>query len=76
MKTLTFKVTEDEERSIRQEARRAGISISEFLRQRIRGAGAVKVVKSRNTGAPAFACATDTPPLTTQSVRDMLADFP
>ncbi|MCB1226192.1 MAG: hypothetical protein KDK99_10310 [Verrucomicrobiales bacterium] len=78
MKTLTFKVTDDEERGIRREAKRLGMTLSEYLRRRIRGDGdgTVRVMKSEATGAPAFSSGGKLPPLTTESVKEMLADFP
>lgn len=76
MKTLTFRVTDDEERLIRTKARMAGVSVSEFLRQQVRAEGKVSVIKSRATGAPAFASTMSAAPLTTNAVRQMLADFP
>lgn len=76
MKTLTFKVTDDEERFIRLEAQKAKTTVSEFLRQRIRGHVTVTVVKGRSSGAPAFESSGQVEPLTTKEVREMLADFP
>lgn len=76
MKTITFKVTEDEERLIREEARRAGMTVSGFLRLRIRGTEPIAIVRSSATGAPAFSSQAQSAPLTTEAVGAMLADFP
>ena len=80
MTTLTFKVEDDEARSLRVAARRAKLTLSEFLRRQIR-VNAVEVkpvgrVKCRHTGAMIFAPAPQHPPLTTAAVKAMLADFP
>lgn len=76
MKTITFKVTEDEERQLRRQARESGLTISGFLRGKLRGERAVEVVASRATGAPAFRLRGNQERLTTEGVREMLADFP
>lgn len=80
MTTLSIKVTEDEARALRAEARRARLSLSQLLRGKIRPAIAapleIKLVRSRRTGARVFAGTPDMPPLTTESVKDMLESFP
>lgn len=76
MKTITFKVTDDEERYLRGEARKAGTTVSGFLRRKLRGESAVEVVTSRATGAPVFRLSGSGEGLTTEAVREMLADFP
>jgi hypothetical protein len=80
MKTLTFKVTEDEAFLIRSLAAKANLSVSEFLRRRAADLGAVQKkpgrVRCRRTGAIIFALLPQQPPLTTEDVRKMLADFP
>lgn len=81
MKTLTFKVTDDEARLIRQLAKRERTSLSEFVRQRAMGlAGRESAlpgkVRCPFTGAMVFAPMPGQPPLTTEAVRDMLGDFP
>jgi hypothetical protein len=80
MKTLTFKVSDDEARLIRSLARREKLTVSEYLRRRASGArGAVGVparVRCEFTGAMIFAPLPEQPPLDTASVREMLADFP
>jgi len=79
MKTLSFKVTEDEDRTIRYRARREHLSVSEYLRRRATGSGEAVVVgkvRCEFTEAEIFAPLPDSTPLTTGSVREMLADFP
>ena len=77
--TLSFKVSEAEAREIRRQAKLAGISVSEFLRRRAMGkesVGPVEKVRCEFTGAEIFAPLIDAEPLTTETVRGMLADFP
>ena len=80
MQTLSFKVTEEEARTLRTQARRSKLSLSEFLRRKARGGGqaraAVRLVRSKRTGASVFAGSPELPPLTTASVREMLDSFP
>lgn len=80
MTTLTFKVDEDEARSLRLAARRAKLTLSEYLRRQIHANTAevkpVGRIKCRHTGARIFAPAPQHPPLTTAAVKEMLADFP
>jgi hypothetical protein len=79
MITLSFKVSEDEAREIRLQAKAAGITVSEFLRRRAMGkeqGGTVEKVRCEFTGAEIFAPLSGAEPLTTEAVREMLADFP
>jgi len=80
MTTLTFKVDEDEALGLRMAARRAKLTLSEYLRRQIRvntvEAKPVRRIKCRHTGAMIFAPAPQHPPLTTETVKEMLADFP
>lgn len=80
MTTLTFKVADEEARNLRAAARRAKLTLSEFLRRQIRvktpEAAPVRRVKCRHTGAMIFSPPSHFPILTTEAVRDMLADFP
>ena len=79
MTTLSFKVSEDEAREIRRQAKLAGITVSEFLRRRAMGKEsgvAVEKVRCEFTGAEIFAPLVGAEPLTTEAVREMLADFP
>ncbi|HEY2381887.1 MAG TPA: hypothetical protein VGK48_11975 [Terriglobia bacterium] len=80
MPTITFKVTVEEARMIRSQAKKEGISVSEYLRLRA-GAPMPAVRKPRRvrcprTGAMIFAAPENQPPLTTESVRQILSDFP
>ena len=80
MATLSFKVSEDEALLIRARAREEGVSISECLRRRAGldapGSGPLGLVRCPHTGAMIFAALDDQPPLTTEAVRELLADFP
>jgi hypothetical protein len=80
MKTLTFKVTDDEARRIRFLSKRQNLSLSEYLRRRASGAGfgaaAPALIRCEFTGAMIFAPLPEQPPLTTETVRELLADFP
>ena len=80
MTTISFKVGEDEARLIRARARKEGVSVSEYLRRRARlstpVSRALRRVRCPHTGAMIFAAPDDRPPLTTEMVRELLADFP
>jgi hypothetical protein len=80
MKTLTFKVSEAEARSLRMAAHRAQLTLSEYLRQRIRAnteaEASVHLVKCPATGAMIFAPDPLKPPLTPAVVKKILTDFP
>lgn len=80
MPTVSFKVSAEEARLIRSRARKEGVSLSEYLRRRARLAapapGPPELVRCPHTGAMIFAAPEDQPPLTTETVRELLADFP
>ena len=80
MAILSFKVSDDEARLIKARARKEGVTVSEYLRRRARlpapGAGTVGRIRCPHTGAMIFAALDDQPPLTTEAVRELLADFP
>ena len=80
MATLSFKVSEDEARLIKARAHKEGVTVSEYLRRRARlpapGSGTVEQVRCPHTGAMIFAALDDQPPLNTEAVRELLADFP
>ena len=81
MVTITFKVTRDEARAIRARARKEGVSVSEYLRRRAsmpaaRSSRPPARIRCPHTGAIIFAPLAEEPPLTTEQVRDLLADFP
>ena len=80
MKTISFKVTDDEAKLIRSLAKQERTSLSEYLRRRATGAGPAPEPPQRTrcefTGAMIFAPHPGKPPLTTASVREMIADFP
>jgi hypothetical protein len=80
MTTITFKVTNADARRLRQRARAAKTSLSELLRQRVlekkTGRGKIKLRRCPLTGADIFAPQAEIPAFTTDTVRDMLAEFP
>ena len=79
MITLTFKVREEEAAAIRREAKAQGISISELLRRRSiipETRKSIETVICEYTGARIFKGDPTFVPLTTESVKQMLADFP
>ena len=79
MTTISFKVSEDEARHIRKRARQQRLSVSEYLRRRATGtdeAAPVGKVRCDITGAEIFAPLTGGSVLTTETVRQMLAEFP
>lgn len=80
MKTITFKVSDDEARLIRSLANEERMSVSEYLRRRATGAARSmelsRRVRCEFTGAMIFDANPGLAPLTTKTVREMLTDFP
>jgi hypothetical protein len=80
LKSITFKVSDDEANLIRARAKQERASLSEYLRCRATGMskdqGLPRKVRCGFTGAMIFAPMPGHKELTTSSVRDMLADFP
>jgi hypothetical protein len=79
MKTISFKVSEDEASSIRSRAKQDHLTVSEFLRRQVLGQGresSVGRVRCEFTGAEIFSPSAESEPLTTEAVRKMLGDFP
>lgn len=80
MKTITFKVSDDEARLIRSLAKEERTTLSEYLRRRATGAvqpaAMPRRVRCEFTGAMIFDASPGLAPLTTKTVREMLADFP
>ena len=79
MTTLTFKVCDEEAALIRRQAKAAGISVSEYLRQKSLPPPQTKpreLVKCQYTGAMVFKGMPGDLPLSNESVKEMLADFP
>ena len=78
--TISFKVSDEEARLIRTRASNEGVSVSEYLRRRARLAmpapSPPRLVRCPHTGTMIFAALDDQPPLTTETVRELLADFP
>jgi hypothetical protein len=80
MPTITFKVTDSEARLIRSQAKKEGLSVSEYLRLRanasLRPARKPRLVRCPHTGAMIFAAPENQAPLTTETVRQLLSEFP
>ncbi|MGV3663847.1 MAG: ribbon-helix-helix protein, CopG family [Prosthecobacter sp.] len=79
MTTISFKLPDAQARQLRSKARKARLSLSEFLRRQVGGQippSSVSLQRCRHTGANIFAPVSKASPLTTESVREMLADFP
>lgn len=80
MKTITFKVSDDEAQMIRAMAKAEQASLSEYLRRRAMNAAQPVAITQRVrcefTGAMIFDASPGLPKLTTKTVRGMLADFP
>ena len=74
-------MSDDEARLIRALARREKLTLSDYLRRRATSAsdarsGKVQRTRCKYTGAKIFAASPELPSLSTESVREMLADFP
>lgn len=79
MTTLTFKVRDEEAALIRRLAKANGITVSEYLRQKSLPPPQQKpreLVKCKYTGAMIFKGMPGDIPLSTESIKEMLADFP
>lgn len=80
MPTITFKVSTDEARKIRADARGKKMTVSEFIRGRALNGGGkpgrFRQILCPHTGAKIFSSPAGTQPLTTETVREILADFP
>lgn len=80
MTTLSFKVSEDEARTIRARARQERLTVSEFLRRQAivpaRPLTKIELIPCALTGAIVFAGGDNLSPLTVESTKTMLADFP
>ncbi|MFQ3671001.1 MAG: hypothetical protein SNJ84_06050 [Verrucomicrobiia bacterium] len=80
MVTNSFKVSPDEAREIRARARRERITVSEYLRRRavaaIQPPAPIHRTQCPLTGATIFGGADDLAPLTVETTRDILTNFP
>ena len=83
MPTLTFKVTEKDAAQIRRLARKERRTVSDYLRRRAipassssTPAGSYHIETSPITGLPVMHAPAGTPPVTSEQVRELLADFP
>ena len=82
MPTLTFKVTLQEAARIRRMAHREGLTVSEFLRRRAvevlpdaGDGGAYHIEISAVTGLPVMHVHSETPSVSSEQVRALLATF-
>ena len=80
VKTITFKVSDDEARLIRALAKQERSSLSEYLRRRASGTSRTAALPQKErcefTSAMIFAPLPGQKAMTTASVREMLAEFP
>ena len=83
MTTVSFKIDDGKLKSYRRQAKAADLSLSEFIRRKIDGTEPKKpkkreqeYVRCEYTGAMIFKGHPDDIPLTNESVKEMLADFP
>jgi len=78
--TISFKVSDEEARAIRARARLERLAVSEFLRRQavapVMPPALIRLTQCPLTGATIFDGAEDLPPLTVDSTRKMLVDFP
>lgn len=80
VKTITFKVSDEEAQMIRALAKSERTSLSEYLRRKATGTmpstETLRRVRCEYTGAMIFDSSPGLSPLTTQNVSEILADFP
>ena len=80
MPTITFKVSPDEARRLRAAGRGARLTLSEFVRKKVSATAKAKkhplTKRCPLTGVQIFHGTSDMIPPTTETVRQMLADFP
>jgi hypothetical protein len=80
MTSLTFKIDDKEARNLRMEAKRAKLTLSELLRQKLRGPvptpQRVAFMTCPLTGTTIFGSAPQFGPLSTTSVKELLGELP
>ena len=82
MATVSFEIEEDKLKAYRRQAKAAGLSLSEFIRRRMDGEVTYnkpktpKTVIAKYSGVRVFAGDPSYIPLTNESVKEMLSDFP
>lgn len=81
MQTISFKVESEVAREIRARARQRKLSVSEYLRRQALAAcesqpNKVQLIKCPLTGAMIFEGLQEGQPLTVESTKAMLAEFP
>jgi hypothetical protein len=79
--TLSFKIFPEEASFLRSEARKQQLTLSEYLRRTLLVAKNTttqkpRLEKSKLTGSLVLVSPEGTPPLTSERVRELLADFP
>jgi len=83
MTTVTFKTDDAKAQAYRRQAKAAGLTLSEFIRRKMEGNETLnskkrvqEYVRCEYTGAMIFKGQPGDIPLTNESVKEMLADFP
>lgn len=80
MQTISFKISPEEARIVRERARQEHLTLSEFLRRQAvappQSAAKVRTRLCPLTGATIFDAGEQLPPLTVEATRDMLINFP
>lgn len=80
MAVISFKVSAEDARAIRAQARKQRLTVSEFLRRQalapVRPEPEIKLRKCPLTGAMVFDRVDDVAALSVESTREILADFP
>jgi len=81
METISFKISPEEARIVRERARQEHLTLSEFLRRQAvappqQSPAKVQTRVCQLTGATIFDAGKQLPPLTVESTRDMLTNFP
>lgn len=79
LKTITFKVSDDEARLIRTQAKKENNTLSEYMRRRAFLPAEIKAklvrLKCPLTGITVLS-SPNQPPLNTETVRELLSNFP
>ena len=80
MKTLTFKVSDDVAKQLKDEAHQERVSLSELVRRRLRAGSGDEPLVTRElcaeSGVEVFTSNGKLQPITTEMVKVYLADFP
>lgn len=80
MITISFRASTEEARNIRDRAKQERLTVSEFLRRQAmappKPSLKIAISTCRHTGAKIFVGTKELPPLTVESTRELLTDFP